>query len=51
MQRKHFLKLGFAGALVFAAAAHAKPELTPPCGRFRGRAPPPPCGIFWRLRI
>ena len=28
MQRKHFLKLGFAGALVFAAAAHAKPELT-----------------------
>jgi len=28
MQRTHFLKLGLAGALVFAAAAHAKSELT-----------------------
>jgi len=28
MQRKQFMKLGIAGALVFAAAAHAKPELT-----------------------
>jgi hypothetical protein len=28
MQRKHFLRLAFASALVFAAAAHAKPELS-----------------------
>jgi Domain of unknown function (DUF4136) len=28
MQRKQLLKLGLAGALVFAAAAHAKPQLS-----------------------